>query len=290
MRTDTYKIDNISILIYNNNLEKERYSSYPFEDNARTKLGNFNFKLFPGEHSAYCFTNIAGINFPEIETFSTARFELKQNESGYYEEPPAILLESKRPFIHFPGPIVTDTVWFEEVYVGRICIAFKNMTNLSPSLTFDNIKNVEILAKGVGVTQYLSQIEITDPLETRSSRYSIDDKILLTSQLSQDPYPDFDFGFDNYYFPSLSAVDGITEPISLQLNFLSGNNNIISTLAIDLIDRLTGEAIILHTGETLLVTVDGNNIQILHLEDPSDWNSGIESGGNNTPGGGGTEI
>ena len=146
------------------------------------------------------------------------------------------------------------------------------------------------MAKGVGVTQYLSQIGITDPLDTRSSRNSIDDRILLTSHLSENPYPDFDFGFDNYYFPSLSAVDGITEPISLQLSFLNGNDNIISTLAIDLIDRVTGEATILHTNETLLVTVDGNNIQILHLEDPSDWNSNIESGGNNTPGGGGTEI
>ncbi|MDR1501826.1 MAG: hypothetical protein LBT43_05160 [Prevotella sp.] len=289
-RTDTYKINDISIFIYNSNLEKERYSSYPFEDNARTRVGNFNFKLFPGEHSVYCFTNISGVNFSEIDAFSTARFGLKQNEEGYYEEPSVIFLESMKPFIHFPGPVVTDTAWFEKKYVGRICVAFKNMTNLNSSLTFSNIKKVEILAKGVGVTQYLSQIEITDPLDTRSSRNSIDDKILLTSQLSENPYPDFDFGFDNYYFPSLSPVDGVTEPISLQLSFLDENNDIISTLAIDLIDRVTGEATILHMDETILVTVDGNNIQILRLEDPSDWNSDIESGGNNTPGGGGTEI
>lgn len=290
--TDTYKIDDVSILIYNDNLEKERYSYYPFDDNARTKLGNFNFKLFPGEHSVYCFTNIPEIGFSDIETYSTARFTLEQDESGYYKEPPAIMLERKQPFIRFPGPVVIDTACFEKKYVGRICIAFKNLTNLNSALTFENIERVEIFAQGVGVTQYLSDIKIPGLEDTRSSRLSLGDKMKLTSQLYKDPYMDFEFGFANYYFPSLvPAVEGgETEPISLQLNFLNSNNDIINSLAVDVIDRVTNKALILHMNETIVITVDGNNIQILRLDDPYDWNPTIEPGGNNTPGGGGTEI
>lgn len=291
-RTDTYKIDDVSILIYNENLEKERYSYNPFDDNARTKLGNFNFKLFPGEHSVYCFTNTSDVNFSDIETYNTAKFTLQQDESGYYMEPPAILLERRQPLIHFPGPVILDTAWFEKKYVGRICVAFKNLTNLNTALTFEKIKKVEILAQGVGVTQCLSDIKMADLENTRSSRFSLNDKMKLTAQLYENPYLDFDFGFANYYFPSLSPVEetGDTEYISLKLNFLDNNNDIISSLLVDLIDRTTNETIILHMDETLVVTVDGNNVQVLHLDNPQDWNPTIEPGGNNTPGGNGTEI
>ncbi|MFV0419695.1 MAG: hypothetical protein ACK5KT_13320 [Dysgonomonas sp.] len=288
--TDTYKIDDVSILIYNDNLEKERYSYYPFDENARTKAGNFNFKLFPGEHSVYCFTNIPEISFSDIDAYSTARFSLKQDENGYYEEPPVIMLENRKPIIRFPGPVVIDTAWFDTKYVGRICVAFKNLTNLNPALTLDNIKKVEILAQGVGVVQYLS--EITDISNTRSSKYNTNDKMKLTSQLYENPYQDYEFGFANYYFPSLvsSTPGGATEPISLELSFLNSNNQPITTpLVVDLINRTTNEAIILHMNETLMITVDGNNIQILHLDDPHDWDPNIEPGGNNTPGGG-TEV
>lgn len=289
-RTDTYKINDVSILIYNDNLEKERYSYYPFDDNARTKLGNFNFKLFPGEHSVYCFTNIPEIDFSDIDTYNTSRFSLKQDENGYYEEPPVILLESKKPLIRFPGPVVIDTAWFERKYVGQICVAFKNLTNLNSALTFNNIKKVEILTKGAGVVQYLS--EISDSINTRSSRNTVNDRMRLTSELYENPYKDFDFGFDNYYLPSLipETEGGDTEPITLELNFIDQNDKIMNSLFVDLIDRKTNKAMILHMNETLLVTVDGNNIQVLHLDDPYDWDPNIQPGGNNTPNGNGTEI
>lgn len=288
--TDTYKIDDVSILIYNDNLEKERYSYYPFDENARSRAGNFNFKLFPGEHSVYCFTNIPEIAFSDIDAYSTARFSLNQDENGYYEEPPAITLENRKPLIRFPGPVVVDTAWFETKYVGRICVAFKNLTNLNPALTLNNIKKVEVLAQGVGVVQYLS--EITDISNTRSSKYNTNDRMKLTSQLYENPYQDYEFGFANYYFPSLvtSTSDAATEPISLELRFLNSNDQLITTpLVVDVINRTTNEAIILHMNETLVVAIDGNNIQILHLDSPYDWDPNIEPGGNNTPGGG-TEI
>lgn len=285
-RTDTYNVDYLSILIYSSNLEKERYSSHPFEEDARSRLGNYNFKLFPNQYSVYCFTNTTDISFIDLASFNTARFDLKQSTDGYYQEPPVILLDTMRPLIHYPGPVIIDTAYLETKYVGRICVAFKNITNLHPALTKSNIKKIEMTVGGVGVTQYLSNI--TDSIRTRSSRKNLTDKMFLTPVLYENPLPDFDFGFANYYFPSPDIDD--FEPINMDLIFIGGNNQIITRLNVDISDRITGKRIPLHMNETLVVKIDGNNVQILHLDDPTDWESEIETGGDNTPGGGGTEI
>lgn len=288
-RTETYKVDDVRIFIYNTDLEKDRYSLNPFEDNARTTVGNFNFKLLPGLHPVHCFSNITGVDFSEIQSYSTAKFALQQFEDGYYKEPPVILSDYKEPLIRFPGPLVTDTAWFEHKYVGRICVAIKNLQNVDPKLTFDNIKKIEVLASGVGTFQYLSNI--SDSINTRSSRKAADEMMKLTATLYKNPFQDFDLGFENYYLPSpdLSSEGNSLEPISLLLNFLDANDNIISTLSVDVVDS-GYEPIILHMAETIVVTIDGNNIQILRLRDLLDWNPDIETGGDNTPNGGGTEV
>lgn len=288
-RTETYKVDDVRIFIYNTDLEKDRYSLHPFEDNARTTVGNFNFKLLPGLHPVHCFSNINGVDFSDIQSYTTAKFALQKLEDGYYKEPPVILSDNTSPLIRFPGPLVTDTAWFEHKYVGRICVAIKNLQNVDPKLTFDNIKKIEVLASGVGTVQYLSNI--SDSINTRSSRKAADDVMRLTTTLYQNPFQDFDLGFENYYLPSpdLSSEGNSLEPIALQINFLDANNNIIKTLNVDVVDS-NYEPIILHMAETVVVTIDGNNIQILRLSDPLDWNPNIETGEDNTPNGGGTEV
>lgn len=286
-RTDTYKVDDLRILIYNtSSFERERYSSYPFEDNARTRVGDFNFKIFPGLHNVYCFSNISNVGFWDIESYDAARFELDQIEDGLYKEPPVILLNKLTPDIIFPGPIVRDTALMDKKYVGQICIAFKNLTTLSPSLIYNNIKKVEVLARGVGVTQPLTQIRsdentwAKDSTHTRSSRKNAADKMFLTSTLYQNPYLDYEFGFDNYYFPS-PKLEGAeeNEPISLQITFKDGNDNILyNPLIIDLLDK-NSQKMILHMNEILMVTIDGNDINIFSLTDPKDWNPNIDQGG-----------
>lgn len=74
-RTDTYNIKDLSIFIYNDELYKERYSYTPFTENPRSKLGNFNFRLYPGTYNVYCFSNLEDILFQDLNTFSTARFD-----------------------------------------------------------------------------------------------------------------------------------------------------------------------------------------------------------------------
>lgn len=290
LRTETYGIEDLSIFIYNEGLKKERYSFSPFAENARSLSGNFNFRLYPASYTVYCFTNVQEADFQNLNTYSEARFDLQQFTDGYYKEPSAIYVEYKTPTIHFPGPIVSDTARFERKYVGRICVAFKDLIKLDPLLTQANIKKIQIEASGIGVTQFLSAL--TDSINTRSARNSVDDKMLLNSEVFDVEYKDFDFGIQNYYYPSPDlSKEGREEPIVLKLRFWGQSDNELSSpLTIRVADKKTGKPIVLHTNETLVVEVDGNDIQILSLDDPEKWNSQIEDEGNSGPGGGGIGV
>lgn len=288
LRTDSYSIEDLSILIYNGTLAKERYSYNPFAENARSMSGNFNFRLYPGLYSVYCFTGVQETNFQDIHSHDQARFDLQQFTDGTYMEPSAIYVEYKAPTIHFPGPVVYDTARFERKYVGRICIAFKNLTRIGASLTYDNIKRIDIEASGVGVTQYLSAL--TDSTTTRSSRNSAEDIMRLSADVFDVGYKDFDFGIENYYFPSpdLSPEGRQNEPIYLKLTFIGHDNSALSALEIPLTDA--SGPVILHMNETLVVEVDGNNIRVLRLGAPEEWNPDIEQEGDTGPGSGGIGV
>ncbi len=289
LKTETYCIEDLSIFIYNDVLTKEKYSRNPFAENARSLLGNFNFRLYPGSYTVYCFTNTEETNFQNLNTYNEARFYLQQNTDGTYKEPSAIYVEYKTPTIHFPGPVVSDTTMFERKYVGRICVAFKDLVKLDPSLTYTNIKEVEIEASGIGVTQYLSTL--TDSINTRSFRNSQDDIMLLKSETFEVDYKDFEFGVQNYYYPSpdLSLEGRQHEPIVLKIKFIGQTGSALSVLAIRITDK-SGLPIILHMNETLVVEVDGNNIQILRLNDPKEWDPQIEEEDESGPGSGGIGV
>ncbi|HMM03129.1 MULTISPECIES: hypothetical protein [unclassified Dysgonomonas] len=289
IRTETYSIEDLSIFIYNDELKKERYSDNPFSENARSRLGNFNFRLYPGSYNVYCFTNAQGTLFQDLNIYSQARFDLQQSTDGTYKEPSAIYLEYRTPTINFPGPVVSDTAFFERKYVGRICIAFKNLFKLDASLTYTNIKKIDIEASGVGVTQYL--LALKDSTSTRSSRNSTSDIMRLSGKTFDVEYKDFEFGVQNYYFPSpdLSGEGREREPIVLKLNFIGQSDNTLSVLTIPFTDKM-GIPIVLHMNETHIIEVDGNNIQIMRLEDPEKWNPQIETEENSGPGGGGIGV
>jgi len=275
---DNYSIEDLAIYIYSEDLQRERYSFSPFNEDARSTVGNYHFKLFPGYHSVYSFTGLSNLNFTDLNTQSTARFDLQKNTDGYYLEPSAIYLEYATPTIYFPGPVVTDTARFDRPFTGRICIAFKNMLPLHPSLTADKISKVEIEAAGIGTTQYFSQV--TDSVSTRSTRFSPEDKMLLTSTVYVNPYKDFEFGLENRYLPSPAL--GTKEYISLQLKFIDNQNLEVYSMFVDLVDD-TRNPVILHTNETIVIGIDGEKIHIISLDNPADWED-IMGGGNSGPG------
>lgn len=291
-RTETYTIKDLSIFIYNDELNKERYSCNPFAENARSKLGNFNFRLYPGSYNVYCFSDVQEILFQDLNTYSKARFDLQKSTDGTYKEPSAFYVENKTPTIQFPGPIVSDTSYFERKYVGRICIAFKNLHKLKASLTYTNIKKIEIEASGVGVTQYLSALK--DSVSTRSSRNSASDMMRLSSETFLVEYKNFEFGVQNYYYPSpdlSKETEQKEEPIALGLRFLGeSSNEPLYYLKIYIIDRVTNKPIVLHMNETLVVEVDGDDIQVVSLKEPEQWDSHIVEEGNSGPGGGGVGV
>jgi len=289
LRTETYSIEDLSIFIYNERLVKERYSYNPFTENARSISGNFNFRLYPGTYSVYCFTNVQETNFQNLNTYNEARFDLQQYTNGFYKEPSDIYVDYLEPTIQFPGPVLSETAFFEHKYVGQICIVFKNLTTLNSSLTQANIKEIKTEASGIGVTQYLSALK--DASITRSSRFSKDDKMELTAKPFDIDYKDFEFGVQNYYYPSpdLSAEGRENEPIELKIKFIEQSGNSIYAMTIPVIDKAMNP-IILHMNEILIIEVDGNDIQILSLENPEDWNPKIEEEEEDGPGNGGIGV
>lgn len=290
MRTDEYSIEDLDIFIYDDVLSKERHSSTPFEENTRSMRGNFNFRLFPNSYNVYCFTNTQDIDFYDLDTYSQARFDLQQSTDGtYYKEPSAIYVEHKAPTINFPGPLVSDTVLFESKYVGRICVAFKNLTEVSTLLTQANIKEIRIEATGIGTTQYLQML--TDSINTRSSRKTPNDKMKLVSEVFDLEYKDFSFGIQNYFYPSpdLSKEGYPDEPIVLDMNFIDHSDNVLFVLSVAVVDNAK-KTMILHMNETLIVEVDGYNIQVLHLDDIEDWDSQIDVEGGSGSGSNGIDA
>ncbi len=267
--TDEYRIEDIHIYIYNDEmLERQRKASFPFQENTRMKFGNFNFRLFPVSYDAFCFANTEGIHFYDMASRKAGRFGLTESSGGEYHYPDSFAsfsLEKLKPQINYPGPLEVDTAYFNKRYSGRICIAFKKITNLHSLLTYNNIKTVRIEATGVGTFQQMSLL--TDSIHTRSSSYTPSDKVIMELTPYQNPFGDFEFGIDGYFFPSLSD-----RPISLWLDFLDNNGNSIYSFPVDIPNTL-------HMNETIYLGTDGLTVFILGINTPEQWNPEIVSGG-----------
>lgn len=296
----TYLIDDVKILIYadpNTDLEKHTYTSVPALKDTRHKVGNFGYRIHPGNHKVFCFSNITSVDFKDTSLSSDAYFELIQStettETNAYNAPSRILLDKKEPFITYPGPVITDTAYFDHKYVGQICFALKNMETASPALTYDNIASVQIVATNVGTRQNFSSI--TDSINTRSTRNSINDKIILKTTLSKNlpqEFSDYSYAFGNYYFPSLDAsLEGVTGeiPMEFALSFLDASGETIIKLTIPLVDDNYNPRV-LHMNETIWIGIDGNKISIFTIGTPEEWDSNILSGNGNEPGAGGGGV
>lgn len=279
-----YQINDVRILIYGDvGFEKHTHVDIPFFDNPRYKVGNFYYRIYPGQHNVFCFSNTTGIDFRDLDIFTDAYFELTQTDNNIYTSPPRALLDTKMPIITYPGPLVIDTAHFERKYVGQICVAVKNMQKINSSLTSANISSVRIIATNVGVKQSLSSI--TDSINTRSTRNNINDKIILTSNISKDlpiEFSSYEFGFANYYFPSLDPIsEGVTNeiPIELNVSFLDASGNVIgSSIDVALYDDNFNPRV-LHMNETIWIGLDGNNIHVFTINSPLEWNPIILGGG-----------
>ncbi len=279
--TEDYKVSDVHILIYKENLEREKKSSFPYEDNIRTKVGNFSFKLYPGSHSVYCFANTYIFDYFNLNTYESARFGLLPNDRNEYVYPNNMTdfyLENFRPTVIL-GPTVIDTVFLEKKYVGKICIAFKNIKINGTPLPFSEIAQVKIEASNIGVFQKFSML--SDSIQTRSDRYSLNDKVNLTAIPYKNPTEGFDFGIHNYYFPSLD--ESADKPLNLKVELLNRDGATLYLLNVEVQETL-------HMNQTIYLGVDGNRVHRLTIGSPQEWNSTINSEEDTTPGGGGIAV
>lgn len=282
--SDDYRVEDLRLLIYQDQLEHDTKISFPFDRNARTRVGNFNFKLYPRMHFVYCLANTEGVDIFDFQSYDDAGFGLVKQESDNYSYTYTDALsnfyaEYKSPYINCPGPKITDVASFEKRYVGKLCFAVKNIQTNGAILPYDQVASVAIKATGVGTCQKLALL--TDSINTRSSRYSRYDIVELNVKPYLEPLLDFQLGFHCYLFPSLS--DDLNNPISLEIDFLDHQGRAMYTLNIDVAD-------VLHMNQTLYQGIDGDKIYKLTIDSPEDWNSDVETEGNTTPGGGGIEM
>lgn len=283
LMTDEYRIEDIRIYIYNETIGKQKTASYPFQENARMRFGNFNFRLYPGPYSTYCFANTGGMNFYDVDSWQNASFGLPKSASEEYRYPGSLaglLAEVKNPEIKYSVPLRTDTAYFNRRYSGRICVAFERLEKINPLLILTNIKEVKIEATGVGTRQSLTLL--TDSTRTRSGRYSPSDKVTMECI----PYAlkEYDFGIDGYFFPSLSDEGEGSIPITLSMDFIGRDGNSIHTFSISAMDYSKNETIILHMNQTIYLSTDGLSTLMKDVAGPEPWDPGIVSDENQSEG------
>ncbi len=280
LRTDNYRIEDIHIYIYKETLEKQKIASFPFQENTRMKMGNFNFRLFPGSYFSYCFANTEGLNFYDVETYRDAVFGLQESNTGEYRYPGSLTefsVEVTNPEIKYPAPLKTDTVLFNKRYSGRICVAFKNLAEKrNPRLTYNNISSIKIEATGIGTYQNLALL--TDSIHTRSSRYTPLDKVIMECIPYEKPIEGYDFGIDGYFFPSLSETEEGAIPITLKMDFLYHDGASIDAFSISVRDYAKDETLILHMNETIYMETDGVSALKLEINGPEPWDPEIVPG------------
>lgn len=279
--TDDYRIEDIHIYIYNSEtLHKHKKAAFPFQESARMKQGNFNFRVFPGSYSVFCFANTDGMNYSEMSPWQDAAFGLPELDNGEYHYPASfssLSVELLNPDIIFPGPVITDTAHFHKRYSGRICVAFKELTNINPLLTYNNIGNIVIKATGTGTHQPMSLL--TDSIHTRSNCYTDSDQVTMDCPLYENPIANYSLGTDGYFFPSVS--DG--RPITLTIDFIDKNGVSIHEFPINVTETL-------HMNQTIYLGTDGLSVVILDITAPEQWNSEIISDDDQPGSGGGMDI
>lgn len=279
---DDYRVEDVRLLIYQDQLKHDTKISFPFDRNARTRVGNFNFKLYPRMHSVYCLANTQGIEVFDIDSYTNAGFGLMKSESNSYtysDDLSNFHAEYKSPYIDFPGPKITDTAPFDKRYVGKICFAFKNIQINGQPISYNEVANIYVEALGVGNYQKLELL--TDSINTRSSRYTQYDRVELNAKPYLEPLLDFGLGFHCYFFPSLG--DETDNGISLKIELQNSAGQSMYSLNINITD-------LLHMNETIFQAIDGNKVYKLTMDSPEDWNSDIETEDDTTPGGGGIEM
>ncbi len=269
LTTDEYQIEDIHIYIYKNEtLANLKKASYPFKESSRMRKGNFNFRLFPSTYDVFGFVNTEGFIWSKLASRQEGGFGLPESESGEYRYPSSFAsfsIEMLHPTIDFPAPLLTDTANFNKRYSGRICVAFEKLTNFNPLLTYSNISKIKVTATGTGTYQNMALL--TDSINTRSGSYTSSDKVMMEFIPYENPFEEYEFGIDGYFFPSLSD----DSPITLWMDFIDNSGKTLHSFPLTIVETL-------HMNQTIYLGTDGIGTFELDINGPEQWDPEIVGG------------
>ena len=254
-------VSDCRIMVYDQagTLVGTRYGASPWDQDARMRIGQFCFRLPPGDYRVYCYTNTDSLSFVEPESLETSAFKLKENAFGVagYAQPSEMFFQKLTPSIANAGYLYTDTLRAER-YTGRITVRFKDFPG-----DVSKISTVQLLAESAPVIQYLKH-------DTLTSRLSDNDVMFHLDKLPQQQTANV-LEVDHYYLPTVD--DG--QVMRLVFTFYDAVGGVVNRLPVEVSERETGVPLRLLHGKRLIMEIKSYTVVKTSVVG---WNEDIESG------------
>lgn len=266
--------DNLSdcrILIYNRDSLRTG-SIKPYTQSTQVKNGVVKFRLPPGIYSVYFYAHVDSLSFTDEDNLNNAAFSLKSVSPGtrsagtpeedFYVSPSDVLFDKFETEIKNSGSVRHDRVDPLE-YTGFLKVRFVNF-HLP-----EEVRRVELIARNVGVKQYLKYDTITDSRTAGIIRYS-------SNELSPLEHSEL-----NPMEDEVDAVEVIhrflpSEGMRLEYTFKDGFDSLRARVLLGPINHITGQLLKVSPGDTCTISIRPN-IDVT-LVGPNHWNDNIVAG------------
>lgn len=253
-------VSDCRVMVYDDTgtLVGSRYASSPWDKDPRMAIGQFCFRLPPGEYKVYCYTNTDSLSFVDCESLETSAFKLKESAFGGqgYAQPSDVFYQKLASHVVHAGYLYTDTVRTER-YAGRITVRFEDFPG-----DVSQIDCVQLQAEGVPTIQYLKD-------DTLTARMTPADVMFHLDKLPVQQTPGF-LEVDHRYMPS---VEG--EYLRLVFTFLDAAGRVINRLPVEVVERETGVPLRLLHGQRLIIHIKSYTVVNMSVVG---WDEDIESG------------
>lgn len=253
-------VSDCRVMVYDDagTLVSSRYASSPWDSDPRMAIGQFCFRLPPGEYKVYCYTNTDSLLFVDSQSLETSAFRLKESawKGAGYAQPSDLFYQKLAPAIVHAGYFYTDTVQAER-YTGRITVRFKDFPG-----DVSRIDRVQLQAEGAPTMQKLKNDTLTTRLAATDVMYHLD-------KLPEQQTPGI-LEVDHRYLPS---IDG--EYLRLVFTFLDAGGAVINRLPVEVVERATGVPLRLLHGQRLIINIKSYTVVDMSVVG---WDEDIESG------------
>lgn len=253
-------VSDCRVMVYDETgtLVGSRYASSPWDNDPRMAIGQFCFRLPPGEYKVYCYTNTDSLSFVDFESLETSAFKLKESVWAAlgYAQPSDVFYQKLTPRIIQPGYLYTDTVRTER-YAGRITVRFEDFPG-----DVSRIDRVQLQAEGAPTLQYLKDDTLTTRLTPADVMFHLD-------KLPVQQTPGI-LEVDHRYLPSIEG-----EYLRLVFTFLDAAGMVINRLPVEVVERETRVPLRLLHGQRLIINIKSYTVTGMAVVgwDEDIWNS-----------------